>query len=108
MFVGVEPHRGAPPVPLPPNIALTCGVGRGDHVEFVGCSDAEGDLIGFGEQSDPRGVAKDCIGQTDAYSSGPHWHVCWMALGDVWIVPFPSSPNPFVNPLGGALFYGDR
>jgi hypothetical protein len=109
MFVGFEPHRGAPPVPLPPNIALTCGVGRGDHVEFVRCSDTEGDLVGFGEQSDPKGVAKDCTGPTDAYSSGPHWHVCWMALGDdVWIVPFPSSPNPFVSTLGGALFHGDR
>jgi hypothetical protein len=102
-FRGVEPHRGAPRVAPPPRIAMPCGVGRGDHIEFVPCS-GDFDLIGFGEQSDPRGVAKDCLGPTDAYSSGPHWHVCWLALGDPWIDPFPSSPNPFVHPLGGALF----
>jgi hypothetical protein len=102
-FVGVAPHRGTPPVLRPPNVAMPCGIGLGDHVQFVACTD-DFDLIGWGEQSDPRGVAKDCIGKTDAYSSGPHWNVCWMAPGNAWIDPFPKSPNPFVNPLGGALF----
>jgi hypothetical protein len=107
-FGGVEPHRGLPRVPPPPNIALPCGVGRGDHVEFVACTDTRTDLLGFGAQSDPSGAARDCVNPTDAYSSGPHWYVCWFApLDRAWIVPLPSSPNPFVNPLGGALD-GDR
>ena len=101
---GLEPHRGVLPVPLPPNIALTCGVGHGDRVEFVDCTDPRTDLLGFGEQSDPQGVAQDCFEPNDAYSSGPHWYACWFAPGDdAWIDPFPASPNPFVHPLGGAI-----
>jgi len=101
---GVEPHRGVPRTPPPPNIALTCGVGHGDQVEFVDCADPRVDLFGFGEQSDPQGVTKDCFEPNDAYSSGPHWYACWFAPGhDTWIDASPTSPNPFVHPLGGAL-----
>jgi hypothetical protein len=99
---GTEPHRGRPPVPKPPNIAITCGVGHGDRIEFVKCSDPRSDLFGFAEQSDPEGIRKDCFGPMDAYTSGPHWSACWIAMPSAWIHPWPSSPNPFVAPLGGA------
>ena len=103
-YARVEPHRGVPP---PPRLAAPCGVGHGDYVEFVECFGPRVDLLGIAQQTDPAGTAKDCFGQTDAYSSGPHWHVCWIALPGAWVDPFPSSPNPFVHPLGGA-FDGDR
>jgi hypothetical protein len=67
-----------------------------DRREF---SSTRTDLLGFGARSDPAGVARDCVNPTDAYSSGPHRYVCWFApLNRAWIAPFPSSPNPFINP----------
>ena len=102
-YAGVEAHRGRPPVSPLPNTAVPCGVALGDHVRFARCGSPQTDVLGFGQQRDPLGAAKDCIAPTDAYSSGPHWYVCWILLPGASLDPRPSSPNPFVHPLGGAL-----
>ena len=101
---GVEPHRGVSPVPPPPSIALTCGVGHGDRVEFVDCAGPRVDLLGFRRTVRSAGRHEGLLRPDDAYSSGPHWYACWFAPGDgAWVDPFPASPNPFVHPLGGAF-----
>jgi hypothetical protein len=93
------PHGGRRPrpAPVPPDFVVPCGISHGTWIELVPCSAADVDLLGFAERASPKGTARDCPPDPDAYSYGDDWWVCWLALPNTWVSPTAMSPNPFVH-----------
>jgi hypothetical protein len=91
----VEHHRRLPSVPIVPRFAIKCGISHGTWIEFAPCSSPDADLLGLAERTRPRGVARDCPPDPDAYSHGDDWNVCWLAQPGTWVSPTATSPNPF-------------
>jgi hypothetical protein len=88
-------HRRQPPAPPVPKFAVKCGISHGTWIEFAPCSSPTADLLGFAEGTSPRGAARDCPPDPDAYSLGDDWNVCWLAAPNTWVSPTATSPNPF-------------
>ena len=88
-------HRRQPPTPPVPKFAVKCGISHGTWIEFAPCSSPAADLLGFAEGTSPRGAARDCPPDPDAYSFGDDWNVCWLAAPNTWVSPTATSPNPF-------------
>jgi hypothetical protein len=88
-------HRRQPPAPAVPKFSVKCGISHGTWIEFAPCSAPEANLFGFAEQTSPRGAARDCPPDPDAYSYGDDWNVCWLAQPGAWVSPTATSPNPF-------------
>jgi hypothetical protein len=88
-------HRRQLPAPPVPKFAIKCGISHGTWIEFAPCSSPAADLLGFAEGTSPRGAARDCPPDPDAYSYGDDWNVCWLAQPDTGVSPTATSPNPF-------------
>jgi hypothetical protein len=105
------PHRRVISEPIPA-VAIVCGSQQGRAIGLVPakrCPDAEDALLGFAQQTPPRGARHDCAPGWDAYSRGKDFSVCWTALPGSRVRPWATSPDPFTTPKaeGGAL-HGDR
>jgi hypothetical protein len=90
-----DKHRRQPPAAPVPKFAVKCGISHGTWIEFAPCSLPAADLLGFAEGTSPRGAARDCPPDPDAYSYGDDWNVCWLAMPGTWVSPTATSSNPF-------------
>jgi len=104
----VEHGHRRPVVPPPPETAVPCGISHGTSIVIVRCVSPRANLIGFAEHAEPQGHLTDCVGRTDAYSTGNDWWVCWLAFLGTPVDRHASSPNPFKTPNIGGVFDGDR
>ncbi|MGZ4149036.1 MAG: hypothetical protein ACXVQJ_03240 [Actinomycetota bacterium] len=101
------PHRRVLPEPIP-TIAIVCGMQEGRTIRLLperGCLSIEGSLLGFAEQTPPKGARHDCASPWDAYSKGDDFYVCWTAFSGPPVRPWATSADPFTTPKdeGGTL-----
>jgi hypothetical protein len=94
-FRVLEPHRGTPPPPDVPRIAVRCGISHGSWIEFAHCDSPRATLLGFATDAPPKGPARDCPPEPSAYTRGKDWNICWLAGPGTWVGPTATSPNPF-------------
>ncbi|MGE5225606.1 MAG: hypothetical protein ACM3OO_01895 [Planctomycetaceae bacterium] len=105
------PHHRVLPQPIP-RFAIVCGVQDGRAIRLLpskGCLGIEGSLLGFAEQTPPKGARHDCASMWDAYSKGDDFSVCWTAFSGPHVRPWATSPDPFTTPKDeGGTLHGDR